>query len=56
MDDLLTQESFDKWLYENFFICNGDMLIELYEDMTNVENYLSDMGLPVDSIIKGVTE
>lgn len=51
---LLTVEAFDKWLYKNKTICNGDMLIEAYENPTTQLEYFADMGLPADSEIQGL--
>ena len=44
-----TQEAFDKWLYENYMIWNGNRLVELYEDGTVRDKYIKDMGLPIDT-------
>lgn len=51
---LLTEEAYSKWLYENYSIWNGDRLISLLEDGCTQEKYLRDMGLPIDSEIKGI--
>jgi hypothetical protein len=46
---LCSQEAFDKWLYENYSIWNGDRLIQLYEDGEVMNKYIKDMGLPDDT-------
>jgi hypothetical protein len=48
LEYLCSQESFDKWLYENYSINNGDMLIALYEDTSVSDKYIKDKGLPAD--------
>ena len=42
------QDKFDEYLYNNYLICNGDMLVELYEDTDILVNWLKDQGLPTD--------
>lgn len=48
LEYLCSQEAFDKWLYENYPINNGDMLLALYEDGDVLQKYIDDMGLPQD--------
>jgi hypothetical protein len=45
-------DEFRKWLYANYHINNGDRLIELEEDMSVVEQYLKEVGLPSDTELK----
>lgn len=45
----LTIEAYDKWLYANYPIYNGDMLLNLYENMSVFDAYLRDNDLPLDS-------
>ena len=40
---------FDEWLYKNYMIGNGHTLVRLMEDMTVVEIFLKDAGLPADT-------
>jgi hypothetical protein len=42
------QDKFDEYLYNNYPIGNGDMLVELYEDTDILCDWLKDMGLPED--------
>jgi hypothetical protein len=52
IEQLLTADAFTKWLYENYTINNGDMLLDRYEDGCTQLKYFHDMGLPSDSEIK----
>ena len=47
--NLATTENFREWLYKNYPIGNGQMLVELEEDMNVLEQYLDDMNLPADT-------
>lgn len=47
MSDL--EDKYTAWLYENYSIGNGDMLIRLLEDMTVFDKFLSDNDLPPDT-------
>ena len=40
---------FDDWLYKNYHIGNGKTLVMLMEDMTVVDLFLKDAGLPADT-------
>ena len=46
---LATTENFRAWLYKNYSIGNGKMLVELEEDMNVLEQYLDDKNLPADT-------
>lgn len=48
LEYICSQEAFDKWLYENYSIWNGDRLLQLYEDGGVLQKYIDDMGLPQD--------
>jgi hypothetical protein len=52
IDHILTMDAYRAWLYENYAIGNGHTLTRLEEDASVQVNYLSDMGLPLDSEIK----
>jgi hypothetical protein len=52
IDHILTMEAYREWLYENYAIGNGHTLTRLEEDASVQMKYLSDMGLPLDSVIK----
>ena len=41
-------EHFNEWLYKNYHIGNGDTLVRLMEDMSVVDRFLKDAGLPLD--------
>jgi hypothetical protein len=51
---LLNEEAYTKWLYDNYFIGNGDMLVRLLEDADVALTYLAEHGLPLDSVIVGL--
>ena len=40
---------FDDQLYKNYHISNGDILVQLMEDMAVVDKFLKDAGLPADT-------
>lgn len=42
-------EQFNDWLYENYSIGNGDMLLELQENTSVQEIFLLDHDLPLDT-------
>lgn len=48
LEYLCSQEAFNKWLYANYQINNGDMLLKLYENGDVLQKYIDDMGLPQD--------
>lgn len=48
LEYLCSQEAFERWLYDNYPINNGDMLIKLHEDGDVLQRYIDDMGLPQD--------
>ena len=41
-------DKFDDWLYKNYYIGNGKTLVSLIEMHGVVEQFLKDMGLPLD--------
>ena len=41
-------DSFNTWLYKNYYICNGNHLVSLMENHRVVAEFLKDMGLPLD--------
>ena len=47
--NLATSEKFREWLYKNYPIGNGKMLVGFEEDMNVLEQYLDDMNLPADT-------
>jgi hypothetical protein len=51
MDDINLEDEFNKWLYENFTICNGDQLIGHLENPIRESQFLRDMGLPEETEI-----
>jgi hypothetical protein len=54
MDYLLSVEAYDKWLYANYPIYNGDMLLSLYESGDVEAKYLREHGLPDNESIRGL--
>lgn len=54
IEDLLTIDSYDKWLYQNYTITNGDMLLSYYEDGNTQAKYLREMGLDENLEIRGL--
>jgi len=42
-------ELFNDWLYENYFIGNGEMLINLMENPAIQTEFLNEHGLPEDT-------
>jgi len=47
-----SMDGFRAWLYNNYSIGNGHTLIALEEDGDIQEAYLSEMGLPLDTILE----
>ena len=47
--DLLRESSFIEWLYKNYSIGNGDMLISYLENGHTFDTYLKEHGLSPDS-------
>jgi 23S rRNA G2069 N7-methylase RlmK/C1962 C5-methylase RlmI len=54
MQELLTKEKFFEWYFT--FVTGKDFLymLDRYDDLTISQLYLKEMGLPLDSIIKGL--
>jgi hypothetical protein len=50
-----TLDQFRKWLFQNYHINNGDRLTELEEDMSVVEQYLKEAGLPLDTELEDLS-
>jgi hypothetical protein len=48
-------DQFRKWLFQNYHINNGDRLTELEEDMSVVEQYLKEAGLPLDTELEDLS-
>jgi hypothetical protein len=46
---LLKESTYTAWLYENYPIGNGDMLLHYLEDGNTRALYLSEHGLDIDS-------
>ena len=46
---LSTAESFNAWLYENYAIGNGDMLLGLTENTNVQEIFLREHNLPLET-------
>lgn len=42
-------DQYTHWLYQNCVINNGDALVEAFENSSNLDNFLLDSGLPLDT-------
>jgi hypothetical protein len=42
------EDEFTVWLYNNYTITNGDMLVEYLEDGISYDDFLNEMGLEDD--------
>lgn len=42
-------EMFNEWLYQNYMIGNGHMLLNYYEDGDIQAQFLDEMGLPEET-------
>jgi hypothetical protein len=47
--NMTLQDAFDKYLYKNYPIGNGEMLLNLYEDTDIWTDWLNDMGFPEET-------
>lgn len=54
LDYLLSAKGYDDWLYKNYTITNGDMLLSYYESGDVQLKYLREHGLPDNSEIEGI--
>ena len=45
-------EQFTHWIYQNCVINNGDALVEAFENPNNLDNFLLDSGLPLDTEVE----
>ena len=45
------EQQFITWLYDNFLICNGDMLVELMENPYHFENFMAEQHPEIGELV-----
>ena len=45
------EQQFITWLYDNFLICNGDMLVELMENPAKFEEFMAEQHPEIGELI-----
>lgn len=45
------EQQFITWLYDNFLICNGDMLVELMENPAKFEEFMAEQHPEIGELV-----